>query len=47
MPIGKGIGAREVMLRHLIDTSRYCSSCFDFWNDLVEGYMAMLRMLVA
>ena len=47
MPTDKGIEAREVVLRHLIDTSRYCSSCFDFWNDLVEGYMAMLRMLVA
>ena len=47
MPIGKGIEAREVVLRHLIDTSRHTSSCLDFWNDLVEGYMAMLRMLVA
>ena len=47
MPTDKGIEAREVLLRHHIDTSRYCSSCFDFWNDLVEGYMAMLRMLVA
>jgi len=47
MPIDKGIEAREVLLRHLINTSRHTSSCFDFWNDLVEGYMAMLRMLVA
>ena len=47
MPTDKGIGAWEVVLRHLIDTSRHTSSCFDFWNDLVEGYMAMLRMLVA
>ena len=47
MPTDKGIGAREVLLRHLINTSRHTSSCFDFWNDLVEGYMAMLRMLVA
>ena len=47
MPIGKGIEAREVVLRHLIDTSRYTSSSFDLWNDLVEGYMAMLSMLIA